>query len=158
MAITAAAFATNVAALSITVTKADGSTGALSIKALTDLPPAILARDCPVLYPRFNYQTGLSYEIVSTGTSPLMEKVWTANYYFAQAQIGEARFAQAHANTIALNVDAIAAAIMAATFSLGVKHVEFSEATDPDMVPGPDETKFHGCALSLTVHDWLNTA
>lgn len=156
--ISASAFSANVAALSaITMTLTNGKTKALSIATLANLRQAQYARDCPYLYPQFNFQSGLGSSIASSGlTDPLIEWTWTANYYYAHAPIGAGRNAVDHDESIAINAAVIASAIQAATYTLGVKYITVAAITDPAVVPASDNQQFYGCEIALNIFDWTN--
>lgn len=149
-------FADSLASLSITVTKPDGTTGTLEIRDLDDVGPVIYARDCPILYPQYEYQTGFSSERLSMGTDPFRETNWTANYYYAHAPIGAGRYGNEHASKISANVKAICDGILAGLSTLGVNDVEISGASEPTLVPGPDDETFHGATIAIAVNDFRN--
>lgn len=156
MTVSPSALATTIAALSVTVTKPDGTTATLNIRDLGDTGPAIYDRDCPVMYPRYQYATGRAYERQSVGADPFWQVTWMANYYYAHAPVGSGRYNGEHSEKIAANATAIAEAIAAACTTLGVSEVSVSDVSDPTIVSGPDESQFYGAEISLAITDYRN--
>lgn len=155
MTIAANVLADNITGLTITVTKPDGTTGTLTIKDLDDLK-IILNRDCPVLYPQYEFATGWNYERQSVGTDPFWQVTWKARYYYAHAEIGRGRYNGEHSKKISANALAIAEAVAAACTALGVSEIAPSTISEPTLVPGPDDKQFYGAEIEFDVTDYRN--
>jgi hypothetical protein len=155
--ISASAFATNLATLSITTTKPGGTTGALNIKSLATMPRQIENRDCDVLIPASEFQTGLTMERGSAGVNAFREVDWTANYVYCFCEIGRNRWSNEFDDTIADNVKAICDAIAAGLATLGVVDVQPGPASNSGIVTMANDKKFYGAQIDIAVHDWYNS-
>jgi len=153
--IAANVLANNITGLTITVTKPGGATGTLTIKDLDDLK-IILNRDCPALYPQYDFATGWNYERLSVGTDPFWQISWTARYFYAHAEVGRGRYNGEHSAKIAANALAIAEAVAAACTALGVSEIAPSSISEPTIVRGPDDKQFHGAEIEFAVTDYRN--
>lgn len=154
--VTASAFSNSVDDLSVTVTKPDGNTTTLTIKNLTNIPPVIFDRDCPIMYPAVPYQTDYSEERMSVGSAPFWQVTWTANYYFAYSALGAGRYMVEHIPNVSSNIQAISDAVAAACTALGVTEVFVQSVSDMTLVPGPDNKQFYGATIALSVRDYRN--
>lgn len=155
MTIAANVLADNITALSITVAKPDGTTGTLTIKDLDNLK-IVLNRDCPILYPQYDFATGWNYERQSVGANPFWQVNWTAHYYYAHSGIGQGRYNGEHSAKISANALAIAEAIAAACTTLGVTEIAPASISEPTIVPGPDDKQFYGAQIEFAVTDYRN--
>ena len=110
-----------------------------------------------MLYPKFTYRTGYKEDRAScgAGANAFWEVSYDLNYFFAHAQLAVGRYSTEHSGKIADNCQAIANGIAVAWDSLGVVSVEVG-ASDPMLVPGPDDKQFYGAEITLHVKAWRN--
>jgi len=143
---------------SITVTKADGTTGAIDIRDIGAIPSAVNQADCPVLAPNpDNFITNLKPERVSFG-GDAARKNWTYNlnyvFYYAPALQGPDLFAAYGdmvnaAVTLLLYLATHTATIPGCQEILPLGVPQFGKQTD---VGG---TNFHGCKISFSILQFM---
>lgn len=149
----------SIAALSITVTKPDGSSGALTIKNIDAIPEAVNPQDCPVLAPR---AAGFVTDFVMTrdtmGADAAYKTVTytlTYTFYYVPTLQGAGLFEK---------YDEMVTASAAVLLALST-NTYLSGTTDiypngiPQFGPVQDATgaQFHGCEISVRVTQYMET-
>lgn len=147
-----------IAALAVSVTKADGTTGNIDIRDIGAVPEAVNQADCPVFAPNPDgFVANLTAPRVTFGGDAAKKDwVYTLNYvfYYAPALEGPTLFA-AYGDMVVAAV-ALLLAIMTNTQTIGgcvdlvVSAIpQFGKQTD---VNG---TAFHGCKIALAVKQYM---
>ena len=147
----------SIAALSITITKPDGTSGTLTIRDIDELTEAINQEQCPILSPQpANFVTDVVITRDTFGADAALKTVkYTLHYIFYYAPVAQgATMFEKYDNMIT------AAAIILNHLAI---NTNLTGATDilPQAIPvfGPvaDGTGalFHGCVISMRVMQYM---
>ncbi len=149
----------SIAAQSITVTKADGTSGALGMRDVSNVPLEVAQASCPLLAPRpSDFLTGLRVERDTQGADAALKTVYyTLHYicYYAPATQGITLFDKfddmVTAAAVILNYFATHTNLSGATDILPQNVDAFGDVTDGK------GTIFHGFVMSLEVTQFMET-
>lgn len=134
------------------------SVSGVSILTPATLKPAIQARDCPVIYPAFDFVTGVTDTVRGLGLAgaALHEYRYTLRYLYAHQPAGSGRYPTENTATILANLKAFADAVRGADTTSGsagalAYYVTLSEMTAPAVVADPSDNQFWGAIIALAV-------
>lgn len=133
------------------------SVSGVSIRTLSTMPPAIQQRDCPILYPAFDFVAGASGQPrgLGLGGAALTEYRYTLNYLYAHAPIGAGRYPTEYHAAIAANMKAIIDAARALDTQSGALYLTLANAAYSAVVADPSENQLWGGTISFSV--WEKT-
>jgi len=149
----------SIAALTISITKPDGTTGNLTIRDLGDMREAINQQDCPVLTPRAdNFVSNLRIERDSFGADAAYKTAYyTLNYvfYFYPVNAGAGLFEKYGAMVTAAAV--MLTYLATHTNLTGTTDIMPEAQTSFGLQLDAAGTPFHGCEVALNVEQYLET-
>ena len=148
---------TSIAALTISITKPDGTTGNLLIRDLPNMRESINQQDCPVLTPRpDNFVTNLRIERDTFGADAAYKTAYyTLNYtfYFYPVHAGAGLFEKYGAMVTAAAV--MLTYLATHTNLTGTTDIMPEAQTSFGIQLDVAQTAFHGCEVALNVEQFL---
>ena len=149
--------ATNIAALSISVT-INGTPTTLNIKNLTAFPQDPSSRDMPLMFPKLDYVTDFEpiREAMATGTGAPWTFTYYVNYRVLYAPITQQRTI---ADMLAPMTDLwaqIVTGVIQSDVAIGSEEVEPAGYTNMGIVNSPNETPFFGFDMRLMIKEYLS--
>lgn len=144
--------------VSVAASIAGLSVSGVTILQPSSLKPAIQARDCPVIYPAFDFVAGVTDTVRGLGLAgaALHEYRYTLRYLYAHQPAGSGRYPTENTATILANVTAFANALRAADTTSGSAgalafYVTVSAIDAPAVVADPSDNQFWGAVIALSV-------
>ena len=140
-----------------------GSIAGLTVTGVTiltpaTLKPAIQARDCPVIYPAFEFVTGLTDEVRSLGLAgnALHQYRYNLNYYLAYQPAGSGRYPTESTAAIIAAVKEFGDALRGIDTTSGSSgalalYVTLGDVRAPAVVPDPADNQHWGASITVSV-------
>lgn len=149
--------ATNVAALSMSVT-INGTPTTINIKDLTNFPQAPAGRDCPLLFPKIDFVTDFlpTPQALAPGSVRPWDFSYNLNYRFLYAPVTQQRTI---ADMLAPMTDAwaqIVTKIAQSDVNIGSEEFIPGEYYNMGVVNAPNEVPFFGFDMKINVMEYLS--